>query len=512
MPLPKNIAFTAFRLSLVALVTVNIVGQVPGQTSSGFSDPLPPSKDFPSSPVLRIERGAPAAVSPPAPEGFRTLDGTGNNLADPEMGAVGIHLQRWTAVDYGDGVSTLAGADRPSARAVSNAVCAQSDLMPNALGVSDFIWQWGQFLDHDLSLTEGVDPAEPANIQVPTGDVFFDPTATGTVTMDFNRSIYDPTSGLDAGAPRQQINEITSWIDASNVYGSEDERAHALRALDGTGRLATSDGDFLPWNTAGLPNAGGTSAALFVAGDVRANEQVGLAAMHTLFVREHNRLAEILRGEEPELTGDEIYNRVRRIVGAQMQVITYREFLPALLGPGALRPYQGYRENVDATIANDFSTAAYRFGHSTLSPTLLRLEADGSTIDQGHLALRDAFFQPHRLVDEGGLAPIFRGLSSQVSQAVDAFIIDDLRNFLFGPPGAGGFDLASLNIQRGRDHGIGSYNAARRAFDLPRARDFSDISSDPVVAARLEAAYDDVDDVDLWVGGLAEDRREVGLV
>ncbi|MEO1370348.1 MAG: peroxidase family protein, partial [Acidobacteriota bacterium] len=367
MPIPKNIAPLAFRLSLVALVAVNIAGEVRGQASPGVSEPLPPSEEFPTSPVRRVERALPAAVSPPAPDGFRTLDGTGNNVVDPEMGAAGARLVRFTEVDYGDGVSTLAGADRPSARAVSNAVCAQSELMPNALGVSDFIWQWGQFLDHDLSLTEGVDPAEPANILVPAGDIFFDPTATGAVTMDFNRSIYDPTTGSGAGAPRQQINEITSWIDASNVYGSEDERAHALRALDGTGRLATSDGDFLPFNTAGLPNAGGASSSLFLAGDVRANEQVGLAAMHTLFVREHNRLADGLRVEEPDLTGDEIYERVRRIVGAQMQVITYREFLPALLGPGALRPYQGYRDGVDATIANDFSTAAYRFGHSTLS-------------------------------------------------------------------------------------------------------------------------------------------------
>ncbi|MEM1182919.1 MAG: peroxidase family protein [Acidobacteriota bacterium] len=507
MKLPKNSSLIAFVLSLAGLAAVHVSAQGGDQT-----DPLPSSEEFPSSPVLRIERGAKSAVSPPAQEGFRTIDGSGNNLRELQMGAVGVHLQRWTDADYGDGVSSLAGAHRPSAREVSNAVCAQSESMPNELGVTDFIWQWGQFLDHDLSLTEGVDPAEPANIVVPTGDSFFDPTGQGGVTMDFNRAIYDPVSGSNGGNPREQINEITAWIDASNVYGSEDERAEALRAHDGTGRLATSAGDMMPFNTAGLPNAGGTSPTLFLGGDVRANEQVGLAAIHTLFVREHNFQADRIRAENAQLDGDQVYQRARRILGAQMQVITYREFLPALLGPDALRPYQGYRDDVDASIANDFSTAAYRFGHSTLSPSMLRLSADGSAIDAGHLALRDAFFQSHRLTTEGGLAPIFRGLSTQVAQAVDAFIIDDLRNFLFGPPGAGGFDLASLNIQRGRDHGIGSYNEARRAFGMPPARDFDDVSSDPEVQARLQAAYADVDDIDLWVGGLSEDRRQDAMV
>ena len=473
---------------------------------------LPPSEEFPSSPVRRVERGLATAPSPPAPAGFRTIDGSGNNQEHPEMGSAGVHLARWADSDYGDGISSLAGADRPSARAITNAVCAQSGDVPNELGVTDYIWQWGQFLDHDLSLTEGVDPAEPADIPVPQGDIYFDPTGLGTVVIPFNRSIYDPASGSSTNNPREQENEITAWIDASNVYGSDDERAQALRALDGTGRLAVSDGDFLPYNTAGLPNAGGTSPTLFLAGDVRANEQVGLAAMHTLFVREHNRLADQIRGAEPQLSGDEIYERARRIVGAQMQVITYREFIPALLGPGALRPYDGYRQNVDASIANLFSTAAYRFGHSTLSPNLLRLEANGSAIAFGHLALRDAFFQPQRLVEEGGLAPIFRGLASQVSQAVDPLVIDDLRNFLFGPPGAGGFDLASLNIQRGRDHGLPSYNDARRALDLPRARRFDEITSDPELEERLRSVYADVDDVDVWVGGLAEDRRPDAMV
>ena len=166
---------------------------------------------------------------------------------------------------------------------------------------------------------------------------------------------------------------------------------------------------------------------------------------------------------------------------AEIQVITYREFLPALLGPGALRPYTGYNPSVDASISNEFSTASYRFGHSALSPTLLCVDRNGNEIAQGHLPLRDAFFNPSRITDEGGIEPLLRGLAAQERQAVDAFVVDDVRNFLFGPPGSGGFDLASLNIQRGRDHVVPSYNDERETMGLGGVSSFSGVSSDPEI-------------------------------
>ncbi len=455
------------------------------------------------SPVRRIERGvAPPPAPPAAGLLLRTIDGAGNNQRRPDVGAAGTALLRLAPAAYGDGISTLAGEDRRGAREISNAVCAQGESLANPRGISDFLWQWGQFVDHDIDLTGGTDPAEPAPIGVPAGDPFFDPTGTGEVSMDLNRSVFDEDSGVDA--PRQQLNEITAWIDASNVYGSDVERADALRTNDGTGRLRMSDGRLLPFNDNGLPNAGGSSDALFLAGDVRANEQVGLTAMHTLFVREHNRLANQIRSQNANLSGDQIYERARRIVGAQMQVITYQEFLPALLGPNAIPPYQGYDPSLDASIANIFSTGAYRFGHSALSPQLLRLSASGEEIAAGHLALRDAFFAPQRLTDEGGVAPVLRGLAGQVCQSIDPYVIDDVRNFLFGPPGSGGFDLASLNIQRGRDHGLPSYNDARVSFGRPPARTFGEITDDPEIAGRMASVYSDVDEIDLWVGSLAE--------
>ncbi len=441
---------------------------------------------------------------------YRSMDGVGNNLAAPEMGSSNTALIRFLASDYADSVSQPAGQTRQSARVISNVICNQAGVsMPNSADASDYLWQWGQFLDHDIDLTEG-DRSDPFPVEVPIGDPQFDPTSTGTATILLSRSQH-----IAGSSSREQKNGISAWIDASNVYGSDATRASVLRTNDGTGKLKTSAGNLLPLNTDGLPNAsppGLPPEMFFLAGDIRANEQVGLTAMHTLFVREHNRLAEAIALEDPNLTGEEVYLRARQIVGAQMQKVTYSEFLPLLLGPSAIPPYSGYDANVNAGIMNCFSTAAYRFGHSLLSATLLRIGIDGVESPEGHLPLASAFFSPSAIIEDGGIEPILRGLAVQRSQEVDPLVNDAVRNFLFGPPGAGGFDLASLNIQRGRDHGLPSYNDARTGLGLPARTSFAEITSDIGRQQALAAAYGDVDDIDLWVGGLSEDHASPALV
>lgn len=388
---------------------------------------------------------------------------------------------------------------------------AEPGPISNQKNASSFLWQWGQFLDHDIDLTHTTDN-EPFPIAIPAGDPLFDPDNTGQVSLFFLRSLYDPASGTDPSNPRQQINSITAWIDASNVYGSDAELTSALRANDGTGRLAVSEGDLLPLNVDLFPDSAGARPS-FVAGDVRAAEQVGLTSMHVVFLREHNRLADLIRANDPSLPGDEIFRRARRIVQAEMQSITYREFLPLLLGPDALKPYDGFRQSVDPSIANIFSTAAYRLGHSMLNETLLRIGPDGRTIPQGDLPLASAFFlSPDRFREEGGVEPILRGLFRQKARRIDPYLTDAVRNFLFGAPGQGGFDLAALNIQRGRDHGLPGYNSARKFLGLNPKNSFASISSDPDVQRKLEEAYGSVDRIDPWVGGLAEDARHGALV
>ncbi|EDX70597.1 Animal haem peroxidase superfamily [Coleofasciculus chthonoplastes PCC 7420] len=462
------------------------------------------------------------AVSLPAQAiEFRSIDGSNNNLDNPTWGEAEIELIRLLEPDYSDEISAPAGMNRPNPRAISNAIASQSESLPNPFHASDWLWQWGQFVDHDIDLTDPPEGAEPLPIIVPENDLTFTPGSE----IPFNRNVAAPGTGTDSNNPRQQVNAITAYIDGSNVYGSDIERANFLRTGD-SGKLKTSAGNLLIFNTANLPNAnpfGVDAEDLFIAGDVRSNEQIGLTAVHTLFVREHNRLADEIAADpttsqkaaDAGLSVDDyIYQTTRRIVSAQIQAITYNEFLPLLLGEGAIDPYSGYDETVNPSISNEFSTAAYRVGHTMLPSELQRINNDGTSA--GSISLRDSFFKPQEITDNG-IDSLLLGLASQKAQTIDAFIVDDVRNFLF-PAGNGGLDLAAVNIQRGRDHGLPSYNEARQALGLGGYTSFDQITSDAEIAQRFRDIYgttdgqDNIDLVDLWIGGIAEDAYNGGMV
>jgi len=451
------------------------------------------------------DRGdAPGGSAPKSAPGYRSIDGTGNNLAHPDWGAANTdYLREASGAYYADGLSAPAGENRPSGREISNVVVDQGDLeTEDDQGLSTAIYEFGQFLDHDFGLAkEG--STEAFDIEVPLGDPWFDPTGTGTQLIYLDRNDYDPTTGTMS--PRQQVNTITAFIDASQVYGSDPVRAAWLRTFSG-GKLKTSAGDLLPFNDGTLANAnpvGLPATSLYVAGDVRANEQPGLTVLHVVFVREHNRIAGKLKANHPTWGDEKLYQEARRRVGAEMQVITYEEFLPALLGH-KLPKYTGYKESVNAGLSNVFATAAYRFGHSQVGPDIGIVDENFVEVDEVDLA--DAFFNPDVIPDVGGIDPIVRYFAINPSEQVDSMIVGPLRNFLFGPPGSGGFDLASLNIQRGRDHGLPDYNTVRQDFGLPPVTSFGQITSDTAKAAKLEQLYGSVDDVDAWVGLLAEDH------
>jgi len=313
------------------------------------------------------------------------------------------------------------------------------------------------------------------------------------------------------------LNTVTAFIDASQIYGSDVDTAMSLRDPDGGGRLLMEDG-LLPRD----------SDEKFFSGDERVREQVGLTSMHTLFSREHNRLAGEIAKAHSEYDDETIYQEARKLVGAMMQSITFNEFLPALLGssaPGAYDPDPDpnnpdsdnpdsdiYDPDINPGIYTEFSTAAYRFGHSTLAPTLLRLDEDFAPLGDP-LPLEQAFFNAENLIDPAptiggvGIEPFLRGLVTQQAQEVDTMIVDALRNMLF--PAMGGFDLAALNMQRGRDHGLPTYNQMRGILGLDTYEggwDDPDLTfSDDIIEA-LTGVYgvDGFDDLDLWIGGLAE--------
>ena len=217
-------------------------------------------------------------------------------------------------------------------------------------------------------------------------------------------------------------------------------------------------------------------------------------------MREHNRLADQIAADNPAWSDEDIYQRARKLVGAEIQVITYKEFLPALLGIFAPSINSVYDPNLNASVLTEFSTALFRVGHTMLSPNLLRIQNDGTAAPGGPMGLRHAFFLQQNLAGAGELEYFLKGLASDQQQEVDMHIVDDVRDFLFGEPIPGGFDLATLNIQRGRDHGLPGYNAIRVAFGLSAVASFADITSDPAIQAGLQSLYGDVNNIDPWVG------------
>lgn len=432
----------------------------------------------------------------------RTFDGTANNLVNPVRGSVGINLLRKAPTAYGDGIGTLANRS-PSPRIISNNICASTVDEPNSLGLTNMCWMWGQFLDHELDLTP-TNSAETANMTTPPDDEY------PNYTIPFERSKFN--EGVTT--PRQQINTISSFIDATNVYGFNNVRAMALRCNDTTGKLSTTtadNGELIPiYNTKGLENAaphGSNPEDFFLCGDIRANENLHLTAMHTLFIREHNRLCDYVVQKHPIMAGEDesVYQQARRIVSGQMQQITYYEFLPALLGDYAPHCHCEYSSANNPDTATEFSTVGYRLGHSLL-PGVIPVGTDSEIL------LRDAFFRPS-WIQQNGIDTLLVGTVGSVCNEFDTNITPAVRNFLFGPPEAGMMlDLASLNIQRGRDHGIPDYNTVREAYGLPRVTAFSQISSDPVVQSKLATTYATVDDIDPWVGALAEDHLPTAAV
>ncbi|HBE70180.1 MAG TPA: peroxidase, partial [Planctomycetaceae bacterium] len=433
-------------------------------------------------------------VDPSTVGQVRSIDGTGNNLENPLLGSAGQTLLRIAEPGYADGISEPAGADRPSTREVSN-LLAETDSGSewSERGLSAFVYVWGQFIDHDIDLTHAQEDGESLAIEVPTGDPQFDPFSTGEASIPFTRSEFDPDTGTSVENPREQINSITAFIDGSMVYGSDSATADSLRLFSG-GELLISDDGLLPTDDDGN----------LLAGDVRAAENPSLTAMHVLFVREHNRLAAEIAERDPSLDDEAIYQEARASVVAQIQAITYNEFLPALLGNRALGSYTGYDSTVDPTVANEFSTAAFRFGHSTLNDEIGFMGNDGTEV-RDSMGLFETFFNP-AVLEETGIDSVLKFNASIQSQEVDLHVVDSLRNALFGPPGSGGLDLVALNIQRGRDHGLADYNSTRVAYGLEPVDGFEDITSDSQLQADLESLYGDVNNIDLWVGLMAEDH------
>ena len=269
----------------------------------------------------------------------------------------------------------------------------------------------------------------------------------------------------------------------------------------------------------------------FVAGDFRANEQPMLTNMHNLWVRNHNRVAKELRIVNPRWRDEKVFQEARRINIAQWQHIIFNEWLPILLGTSYMKTWNllpltsGYSRDYDTDhdprINNEFATAAFRFGHTLIVPTIP--EKDERRRNLTRLDLNEVFNKGSVLSDRNFVENNMRGLVEDKMPDFDGSFVDDIMNHLFEADEGedGGLDLTALNIQRGRDHGIPGYNEYRErckstASNFKRANSFSSLSSDGWMASadvrNLAKVYDSVDDIDLFTGGILETNHKDGLV
>jgi hypothetical protein len=541
--------------------------------------------------ALLLSAGSAAAAGP-------SLDGTGNNRAHPDWGRAGTPYPRVAAADYANGARSMRPG--PNARRISNRVF--NDLSQNVFSPrrdSQWVWTWAQFVDHTIEQARTGGPRAPIAFD---GRDPLERFRDDLGTIAFTRDAAAAGTGIRGGGPRQQVNATSSFIDGSAVYGDSPARLAWLRSGPG---LLLDPGGYLPRAsargdpaTAPAMELGGALATrpadAVVAGDPRANQNVALLGLQTLFAREHNRVVAAL---PPSLGAARRFAIARRVVAAEQQYVTYREFLPAV---GVRLPrYRGYRPAVDPAVTNEFASVGFRMhsmvhadfqirvGATHYAPERraalerkgVRFEPDpaGPTRIAVAVPLNVAFFDPD-LLPQLGLGELLSAMTEESQYSDDELIDDLLRSVLFSFPGPGAADpaacfedatrpgcysgvtdLAAIDVQRGRDHGIPAYNALRRAYGLAPRRSFAALTGEPAqtfppdplldlahpeddpdglaftaihdergarldpttkagrstavravrrtpLAARLRALYGSVDRVDAFVGALSEAR------
>lgn len=468
---------------------------------------------------------------------YRTVDGTCNNLRRPWWGSVNTAHVRLMEPYYEDGVSEYRrsqadGTELPSARLLSRI------FLPDA-NVSDIhtrmYLQFSQLVAHDVTLnpqessgpkccSDSGDAVRSLSgnchpIVVPTNDDFY--SQYGRRCLEYKQS--EGVANCSVGA-LQPIVRSTHFIDVSFMYGSLPEKVSELRSFSrGQLKVRAVDGKaYMPTQaTSGCPFA---KKSCYNAGDVRVNQHLDLAVSQTVWLRLHNYIADKLIQLNPHWSNrDElVYQETRRIMGAVFQHITYNEWLPILIGPeyarkAGLSPntnssyFSGYNDQVNPSTLADFAGGAFRGLHS-LIPGVIKLanERRGSN---RVLPYSTTLQRPGDFLEEGDTYDsTLRGLGSQPEQYQDRFMTEQITNFLLDGdvPESGrsqfGDDLSARDIQRGRDFGLRPYVEYRELCGLPQVNTFRDlndyIQGDQI--RRLAQAYNDVNDIDYYIGGLLE--------
>ncbi|KAJ8673332.1 hypothetical protein QAD02_004594 [Eretmocerus hayati] len=476
------------------------------------------------------------------PGKYRRFDGLCTNLENPSWGASLTPFVRLLQPRFADGINaprmSVTGDDLPLSRIVSRTLHSDEGYHDHAGTV--MVIAWGQFMDHDYTLT--ATPLDPYNrndpeecchrspeeknpycyeITIPEDDPFYH--VFHVRCQDFVRAFPGVRPGCRLGS-RVPFNLLSGVLDGNTVYGIDDHFARKLRTgYEGLLRMNPvfeeyGLKDLLPLKL-DIPDEGCTrpnaSMFCFDAGEIRVNEQLVLTCMHTLMAREHNRVAKALGQVNPHWDDETLFQEARRIVIAEIQHITYNEFLPIVLGkttmkkfgilPGKQGYWDGYDPSVNPGVIDAFASAAFRFGHSLLPTAVERWSKAHKFISSKRLS--DLIRRPFDLYRAGVFDEYFMGLMNQIAQAMDESITSEVTNHLFKKVGAKfGMDLVSFNMQRGREFAIPGYMEFRKFCGLPWADTFEELfgSMPNDTVRRYMSIFEHPSDIDLWSGGVSE--------
>ncbi|XP_071089127.1 myeloperoxidase-like [Haliotis cracherodii] len=476
---------------------------------------------------------------------YRTANGSCNNLEHTTWGKAFIPMRRWLDPAYDDHISSPrekshgSSSKLPSARLVSTTVHSPSTDADRHASYTHMLMQWGQFLDHDITSTPkqkfeaNIGPygrsfgccfqQRPFSrkcfpIVIPQPDRHFKSTC-----MNFVRSVQVENEHCQA-APVEQLNQITAYIDASQVYGSSQGEQNKLRTfVDGQLKMKST---YLPSDSEPSCTTTNSNSYCFLAGDHRVNENPTLQSMHTIFTREHNRIAKKLKALNCHWSDEITFQEARKIVGAIIQKITYDEYLPIIMGEEAMTKYglpigsgstyaNVYNTTTDASIRNAFATAAFRMGHSMIHSHLASYSSSYSYLGKDELSKTFGNTNLILNVNNRKVDHYCRGLVKDGVQNAEHKLTQEVTDKLFADSNGNSLDLAALNIQRGRDHGLPSYTKWRKYCDLPTATPFSGLACTThttTTANLLKKVYKHIDDIDLFPGALSEKPVPGGLL
>ncbi|XP_078542887.1 lactoperoxidase-like isoform X2 [Lissotriton helveticus] len=497
-----------------------------------------------------------AVTSCPKKDIYRSITGVCNHRENPDVGAANRAFTRWLPAHYEDGIGRPLGWTKgkpnngfnlPEVRDVSNKIAKypEKDVTLDSER-SQIFMIWGQWVTHDIEFSpQGLADCQPPScendgnnfpVQIPPND----PSKKEKCMQFIRTGPACPTNSV----VREQINGVTSFLDASAVYGSEDCQVRTLRDTTSQRGLLlvnkwVSDKGraFLPYvnDTKNFCEVGISclpvnpcpslnlehNVSCFIAGDRRANQNLGLLAINTIFVREHNRLARKLNKLNPHWEDEKLFQEARKIVGAHIQQVTYRDYLPIILGESYskhLPVYHMYNEVEDPRIANVFSVA-FRAPHTTISPLVYQLDSDYKPADLDSVTrFHKTLFAPWMAVKRGGFDPILRGLLVNEAKLMkqNSMMSDEVRERLFARnDSTPGLDLAAFDLQRSRDHGHPSYVKWRKFCGLSQPRNQDELAKvlhSKDFAKKLMDLYKTTTNIELWIAATAEPFVKNGRV